>query len=88
MHRSLPEIEAFERKVSQLLKEAYHSRSGIFDIEKTGKKIGLDSREIETMSYHLKRSNMLETANGSLVRISKYGHLMYSGQINQGYAPI
>lgn len=88
MHRSLPEIEAFERKVSQLFKEAYYSRSGIFDMEKTGKKIGLDSREIETMSYHLKRNNILETTNGSHVRISKYGHLMYSGQINQGYAPI
>ena len=88
MYRSLPEIKAYEKKVSQLFKEAYHSRSRIFDIEKTGKKIGLDSREIETMSYHLKRSNMLETANGSLVRISKYGHLLYSGKINLGYAPI
>lgn len=88
MHRSLPEIESFDQKVSQLFKEAKHSRSGLFDIEKLGKNIGLDSAEIESISYHLKRSNMLETANGSLVRISKYGHLMYSGQINYGYAPI
>jgi len=88
MHRSLSEIESFDKKVTQLFKEAHHSRSGLFNIEETGKKIGLDSREIETISYHLKRSNMLETANGSLVRISKYGHLMYSGQINHGYAPI
>jgi len=88
MHRSLPEIDSFDKKVKQLFEEAHHSRSGLFDIEKTGKKIGLDSTEIETISYHLKRSNMLETANGSLVRISKYGDLMYSGQINHGYAPI
>ncbi len=72
MHRSLPEIEAFERKVSRLFKEAHHSRSGIFDMEKTGKKIGLDSREIETMSYHLTRNHMLETASRTTKILANY----------------
>jgi hypothetical protein len=88
MFKSLPDIESYDHKVSKLFKEAKLSRSGLFDIEKTGRKIGLDSQEIETIYYHLIRSNMVETASGSLVRISKYGHMMYNGQINHGYAPM
>ena len=84
----MPDIERYNHKVNRLFSEAEQSRSGLFDIIKTGMKIGLDCKEIETIHYHLKRSNMVENAGGSLLRISKYGHMMYKGQINYGYAPI
>ena len=88
MLRSLPDIECFEVKVTQIFKEAQRTRSGLFDIASLGRKIGLDKDEIEAMHYHLKRSDMIEQAEGSLLRISKYGHMLQKGQINHGYLPI
>ena len=88
MLRSLPDIESFEVKVTQIFKEAQRTRSGLFDIASLGRKIGLDKDEIEAMRYHLKRSDMIERANGSLLRISKYGQMIQNGQINHGYLPI
>jgi len=88
MLRSLPDIESFEVKVTLLFKEAQRTRSGLFNIASLGRKIGLDKDETEAMHYHLKRSDMIEKANGSLLRISKYGQMIQNGQINHGYLPI
>ncbi len=88
MRRSLPDIESFEVKATQIFKEAQRTRSGLFDLASLGRKIGLDKDEIEAMHYHLKRSDMIERANGSLFRISKYGQMIQNGQINHGYLPI
>lgn len=84
----LTDVESFDVKVNQLFKEAEVSRSGLFDINKIGKKLGLNEEEIESIKFHLKRSNMVETAQGPLLRVSKYGHMLHHGQINHGYAPI
>ena len=88
MLKTLPDIESYDQKVSQLFKEAQVTRSGLFDLKNVGKKIGLKKDEIEAMHYHLKKSNMIENANGSLLRISKYGKMLQKGEINYGYAPI
>lgn len=88
MQKSLTDIESFDEKVNQIFREAEVNRSRLFDINETGKQLGLNNEEIETIEYHLKRSNMVESAKGSLLRVSKYGHMLYKGQINYGYAPI
>ena len=88
MRRSLPDIESFELKVTQIFKEAKRTRSGLFDLASLGRKIGLDKDEIEAMYYHLKRSGMIEEAKGSILRISKYGRMLQKGQINHGYVQI
>lgn len=88
MNKSLIDIEHYEEKLSKLFKEAQLSRSGLFNIENTAKKIGLDNDEKEAMYYHLKRSNMIEDVNGPILKISKYGKMLQNGDINYGYAPI
>ena len=60
----------------------------MFDICRLGKKIGLKKDEIEAMHYHLKRSDMIEKVNGSLLKITKYGKMLQNGEINHGYVPI
>ena len=88
MHRRLQYIESYNQKVTELFKEAQVTRSGLFDLRNVGKKIGLKKDEIEAMYYHLKKSNMIENASGSLLRISKYGKMLQNGEINYGYAPM
>ncbi len=88
MQKSLPDIESFDKKVTQLFKEAQHSRSGLFNINRAGKKIGLQDEEIEALHYHLKRSNMVEDVNGPILKFSKYGKMLHNGDINYGYVPI
>lgn len=88
MNKTLVDIEHFEEKIDQLFEVAKLSRSGLFNIENTAEKIGLDKDEREAMYYHLKRSNMIEDVNGPILKISKYGKMMQNGDINHGYAPI
>ena len=88
MNRLIPDIEHFDNKVSSLFKEAEKSRSGLFDIASLGKKIGLSTKEIEALNYHLKRNDMIEKVDGSIFRISKYGRMLQHGQITHGYVPI
>lgn len=88
MLKPLTDVESFDLKVNQLFKAAEVNRSRLFDINKIGNQMGLNEEEINAISYHLKRANMVESAKGSLLRVSKYGHMIYSGQINYGYAPI
>lgn len=88
MNRSIQDIEHFDKNVKKLFKAAEYSRSGLFDMETTGKKIGLNSTEIEAMDYYLKRGKIIETTKGSICRFSKYGRMIQNGQINHGYAPI
>ncbi len=88
MNRSLPDIEHYDAKVNKLFHEADKSRSGLFDLVSIGRKIGLESQEIEAINYYLHRSQMIEKASGSLYRISKYGRMMFSGSITHGYVPM
>ncbi len=88
MIRSIEDIEHFDKKVTKLFKAAQYSRSGLFDMNSTGKEIGLNSTEIEAMYYHLSRNSMIEITKNSLCRISKYGRMIQNGQITNGYVPI
>ncbi len=88
MNRTIQDIEHFDTKVNSIFKEAEKNRSGLFDLDNLGKKIGLNNKEIEAINYHLKRNDMIEKVNGSLFRISKYGRMIQHGQITQGYVPI
>ena len=88
MNRSIKDIEHFDDTVNSLFKEAEKNRGGIFDLDSVGKRIGLDNYEIEALNYHLKRSDMIDKADGPLFRISKYGRMVLSGQITHGYVPI
>ena len=88
MIRLIQDVEQFDSKVNSLFKEAEKNRSGLFNLSSFGKKIGLNSNEIEALNYHLKRNDMIEEADCSLFRISKYGRMLQSGQISHGYVPI
>lgn len=88
MNRSILDIEHYDKKVTKLFKAAEYSRSGLFDMESTGRKIGLNSSEIKAMNYHLKRSEIIETTKGSICRFSKYGRMIQNGKITNGYAPM
>ncbi len=88
MLREIPDVESFDHVVTKLFQEVEESTADTFDIYSMGEKFGLNEGEIEAMYFHLKRGEMIEQADGSLVRFSKYGHMMQNGEINHGYVPI
>ena len=88
LYKQIPDLESFEFLLNKLFKIVDETSSDVFDIHRVGEKIGLNEEEIEAMNLHLKRSDMIEKADGSLVRISTYGHMMKEGQITHGYVPI
>ena len=88
MLKQIPDLESFEFVMDKLYEIVDESSSDEFDIHSVGETIGLSEDEIEAMNLHLRRSNIIEKAGGSLVRISTYGQMMRNGEINQGYVPI
>ena len=88
MLRQIPDVESFDFVVTRLFEEVEESKSDTFDIYSVGEKLGLNEDEIEAMYFHLRRSDMIEKAEGSLVKFSRYGEMMGKGEINHGYVPI
>lgn len=88
MLKIIPDLESFEFVLSKLFKLVDDSSSEVFDIHSVGVQIGLNEDEIDAMNLHLKRSNMIESEGGSLVRISTYGQMMRKGEIQEAYVPI
>lgn len=88
MQKQIPDLESFEFVMDKLYEIVDESSSDEFDIHSVGVKIGLKEDEIEAMNLHLKRSNMIESQGGSLVKISTYGQMMKKGEIHEGYVPI
>lgn len=88
MIRQIQDLESFEFVLDRLFKEVDNSDLDSFNLHELGEKIGLNDGEIEAMDFHLKRSDIIEKAGNSLVRISTYGQMMKSGKINQGYLPV
>ena len=84
MIKTLPDIESYDLVVTRLFNDVEQS----FDIYRIGEKIGLEKIEIDAMYYHLKRSDMIENANDSMQRFSKYGYMLQNGEINHGYVPM
>jgi len=88
MLRHITDIDSYDFVVTRLFHEVEESTADSFDIYSMGEKIGLNEDEIDSVYFHLKRSDMIEQADGSLVRISRYGHMMHKGEISHGYIPI
>lgn len=88
MIRTLPDIESYDLVVTRLFNEVKQSNNDTFDIYNIGEKIGLEKIEIDAMYYHLRRSDMIENANDSMQRFSKYGYMLQNGEINHGYVPM
>lgn len=88
MLREITDVECFDFVVTRLFQEVEESSTDSFDIYSMGEKYGLNQDEIEAMYFHLRRSDMIEQADGSLVRFSRYGHMMQNGEISHGYVPL
>ncbi|MEM7008152.1 MAG: hypothetical protein AAF462_03375 [Thermodesulfobacteriota bacterium] len=88
MIKSLPDIESYDHIVKRLFKEIEQIDAESFNLYSYAAKLGLGQKEMETLYYHLKRGEIIENVSEREVRISKYGHMMYNGQINNGYVPI
>lgn len=88
MLRNITDVDSYDFVVTKLFQEVEESRTDSFDIYSMGEKIGLNDDEIDSIYFHLRRSDMIEQADGSLVRISRYGRMMHKGEISHGYLPI
>lgn len=88
MIKSLPDIEPFEKNLARMYERIHGRESGLFDIYSVGRDLGLSGDEIEALYYHLKRGDMVECGENSLLRISDYGHMMMNGDITNAYAPM
>lgn len=88
MFRTINEVECFEHKLAMMYEEVASTGSGLFDMQETGRKIGLSDADIESMYWHLKRGDILEKdIDSGLVRFSGYGVMLQTGQIMEACAP-
>ena len=88
MIKTLPDIESFEKNIARMYEQIQGRESGLFEMYYDCEKLGMSGDEIEALYYHLKRSDMVERGECSLLRISDYGHMMMNGDIRQAYAPM